>query len=340
MTVIACCHFPTTLLLLDDDEDFLESIRGVLSEKYKNICTSDMQKAREILINNRGWAGSSMQKGITRTYSEEDSSLFTISMNFSQLKDQIYDLNRFKHITVAIIDYDMPERNGLEFIRDIDDSQIKIIMLTGKAQQSTVIKAFNEREIHRYVSKGDPDYLNTLLQYTSQLQDEFFFDFSKSILDSLKDSETKIFENKAFIKLFNNTLHENEIIEYYLLDESGSFLLLDQTGKNQIWLIIKSEADMQNFYDLAKDDSDTPAYILKQLRDRKSLTHFKNKDENNALAKYWHLVDAHPLDEKKEYYYAIIKNDKNFLIETSAIKSYYKFLNQDQQLNKLKMTYI
>jgi CheY-like chemotaxis protein len=314
MTVISCCNFPTTVLVLDDDEDFLESIQGVLSEKYKCICTSDAQRAREILINNRGWTESSLKKGITRTFSGEDLSLFSVSMNFPQFKDQIYDLNRFKHITVVVVDYDMPEKNGLEFIRHIEDSQLKIIMLTGKAEQRTVIKAFNEREIHRYVSKGDPDYLHTLLQYIKELQDEFFFDFSKSILESLKETETKIFDKKEFVELFHQTLRENEIAEYYLLEESGSFLLIDATGKNQFSLIIKSETDMQHLYELARSDSDTPAYVIKQLKDRKVFTHFKTKEESIAPARYWRLLDAQSLDENKEYYYALIKNDENFQI--------------------------
>lgn len=248
-------------------------------------------------------------------------------MDISLLKTQVYDSNRFKHVAVAVIDYDMPEKNGLEFVRSLGDSQIKIIMLTGKAQQSTVIQAFNQKETHRYVSKGDPDYLEIIFQYIDELQEEFFLDFSKFILDSMKESKHKVFENRSFVELFNKIIQENKIVEYYLLDESGSFLILDAAA-NQIWLIIKSEEDMKHFYELAQNDADTPAYVLKNLKNRKMLTHFQTFDESKAAAKHWDLIDAQSLDEKKEYFYALVKNNEHFQMDSSHIKAYQKFLKQ------------
>ena len=131
-------------------------------------------------------------KGSHKYIADDDPSVFSVSMDVSLLKNQIYNPDRFKHIAIAIVDYDMPKKNGLEFIRELNDSQLKVIMLTGKATQDTVIKAFNDKEIHRYVSKGDPDY-KKVSQYVRELQVEFFFDFSKFILDSLKESKNKIF---------------------------------------------------------------------------------------------------------------------------------------------------
>ena len=124
-------------------------------------------------------------------------------------------------------------------------------------------------------------------------------------------------------------VRENGIVEYYLLDESGSFLMLDTSGNNQIWLIIKSKDDIRHFYELAQDNSKFPAETLKKLKDGKILTHFKTSQESIAPASSWHFVEAQPLDKKKEFYYAIAKNDKHFQIKHSAIKSYQEFLNHE-----------
>ncbi len=224
----------------------------------------------------------------------------------------------------------MPKKNGLEFIREVNDSQLKVIMLTGKATQDTVIKAFNNKEIHRYVSKGDPDYFKKVSQYINELQAEFFFDFSKFILDSLKKSDNKVFENNSYITLFNKVIRENGMVEYYLLDESGSFLMLDAAANNQIWLIVKSKQEIRHFYELAQDDPNLAAETLKKLEDRKILTHFKTPKESITPASSWHFVEAQPLDEKKEFYYAIIKNNEYFQMERSNIKSYKEFLKQQR----------
>jgi len=334
MSPVACCSFPTTLLVLDDDQELLENIQYVLLDKYKCkcVCISDQNAAHNILSKNSGWTKSLLEKGVSQVFSEDepDPSVISVSLNVSLLKKQISNLERFKHIAIAIVDYDMPKKNGLEFIRELNDPQLKVIMLTGKATPDTVIKAFNDKEIQRYVSKGEPDYLKKVFQYINELQTEFFLDFSKFILDSLKESQNKIFQNKSFIDLFNKIVRENEIVEYYLLDESGSFLMLDAAGNNQIWLIIKPKSDILYFYELAQDDSSLPAETLKKLKEHKLLTHFKTFKESNTPAHTWHFLEAQPLDKENEFYYAIAKNDKNFQIKRSDIKAYQEFLNLEQ----------
>ena len=328
MSIIACCSFPTTLLALDDDQDLLDNIQYALSSKYKCICSSDPIEAHHLLDKNRGWTKSLLEKGVSKIYPEDDPSMFSVSLNIPLLKNQIYNLDRFKHIAIVIVDYDMPKKNGLEFIRELNDPQLKVIMLTGKATPDMVIKAFNDKEIHRYVSKGEPDYDKKVSQYINELQAEFFFDFSKFILDSLKESKNEILENKSFVDLLNKVIRENEIVEYYLLDESGSFLMLDVKGDNQIWFIVKSKAEIRHFYELAQDDPDLPADILKKLKDRKILTHFKAFKESVNPAHSWHFLEAQPLDEEKKFYYAIVKNDKYFQMKRPQIKSYQEFLKQ------------
>lgn len=128
----------------------------------------------------------------------------------------------------------------------------------------------------------------------------------------------------------NKTVKDNNIIEYYPLDESGSFLMLDATTKSQIWFIVKSKDDIRHFYEMAQDEADFPAETLKKLENNQMLTHFKSSKEHTAPAKSWHFVEAQTLDEKNGLYYAIIKNDKNFQLEPSQIKSYQEFLNLDR----------
>lgn len=329
MSTIASCSFPTTLLVLDDDQDLLENIRYALSiNKYKCICTSDPFEAYQILDKNRGWTKSLLKKGISQVYQNNDPAFFSVSMDVSLLKKQVFNHDRFNNIAIAIVDFDMPKQNGLEFIRKLNDPHIKVIMLTGKATHNTVIQAFNKKEIHHYVSKGDPDYLKKVNQYISQLHAEFFFNFSKFILDSLGETENQIFTNPAFIRLFNKVVRENEITEYYLLDESGSFFMLDANANNQVWLIVKSKTDLQHFYELAQHDAQLPAETLHKLKDGKILTHFKEFNETLTSADTWRFLDAQPLDENGDFYYAIVKNDKYFELERSQIKPYQDFLTQ------------
>lgn len=328
MTEIPCCIFHTKLLILDDNKDFIEGVQFALSSKNKSIGITNINAARDIIFENKNWVNKLLGNGVSRAF-DTDSTKFAVEMDISSLHKVIYDPNRFNHIAILIIDYDMPDMNGLNFIRSLGNHRLKIIMLTGKAGQDTVIKAFNDNEIHRYVSKGEPDYLQIISKYVGELENEFFIDFSKFLLDSLK-SETEIFDTSPFQNIFHQVVQENNIVEYYLLDESGSFLLLDATAENQIWLLVKSKNDMRLFYELAVEDPDTPAYVIKKLKNQEAFTHFKTEEESHFGAKYWNLIDCKPLDEKKEFYYAILKNDDDFKIDLEEIKSYADFINEQE----------
>lgn len=327
MITFPSCYFPTKLLIIDDDQDLLKTTQLFFEDEYKTIGTSDFKEANKIIIDDKNWVSGLLE--VSRNFDQEESSKFSVTVDIPLLHKQIYNPDRFNHIAILIIDYDMPDMNGLDFIKSLGDNQLKIIMLTGKASQNTVIKAFNDMKINRYVSKGDSDYLQLIHKYVKELHQEFFSDFSKFMLDSLK-SETKIFDNHAFQRLLNQIIYENNIMEYYLLDESGSFLLLDSTAENQFWLIIKSKEDMRLFYELAVEDPDTPAYVIKKLRDKEVFTHFKTEEESNLGAKYWNLIDCKPLDEEKKFYYAILKNDDYLKIDLSKIKSYSDFINEGE----------
>jgi len=325
MIKIPCCYFPTNLLIVDDDQDLLKSIRLFFEEDYKTTCVSDLKKASAIISENNDWINKLLE--VSRFYDPLETARFSVEMDLSLLHKQVYNPKRFNHVAILIVDYDMPAMNGLDFIRSLGDHQLKIIMLTGKATPETVIKAFNNKEIHRYVSKGEPDYLQTTAKYIKELHREFFMDFSKFLLDSLK-TETKIFQDEDFKNIFEKTVDENHIVEFYLLDESGSFLMLDAKVENQIWLIIKSEEEMRVLYELATGDKDVPTHVIKKLKNRETLTHFK-PGESNLEAKYWNLVDARPLNEKKEFYYSFLKNNEDFEVDSSKIKSYADFLNEN-----------
>ena len=56
----------------------------------------------------------------------------------------IYDSKRFAMKTVVVVDYSMPNMNGLEVCKALEDLPLKFIMLTGKAEPETAIEAFND----------------------------------------------------------------------------------------------------------------------------------------------------------------------------------------------------
>jgi len=328
MALIPCCSLRNNVLILDDDLDMLKIVEATLRQYgYKSVCASAPEQARRIL-NNNNLTNNLLSNETSRVFDEDDIAALSIKMHISPLKDLVYNPDRFEPVTVLVVDFDMPNENGLEFVQRLNNPDIKIIMLTGKAESGVVIKAFNDQVIHRYISKGDPNYIDTLVKYIQALQNDFYVDLSQIIMEAIR-KETKVFSNPEFIEIFNKLIQENNIVEYYILDESGSFLMLDATAENQIWLIIKSENDMKLYYELASDDRGMTGDMLDKLKNKEIIPFFMTeREEIFGDPKDWKLFKAKPLDQENNFYYAILINDEALKIDKSRIKPYSVFINE------------
>ncbi len=95
------------------------------------------------------------------------------------------------------------------------------------------------------------------------------------VLEPLMAQGSHPLQDKYFHALFHQTMEEWEITEFYLLDESGSFLMLDACGQ-ATWLLVRTEADMELFDDMANMESDVPDTLLKTLGNREKLYFCRN----------------------------------------------------------------
>lgn len=137
-------------------------------------------------------------------------------------------------------------------------------------------------------------------EHVNALHQNFFADTSNSLVDFHKN-KYKLFDHQDFQEIFNKIINENKVVEYYLLDGTGSFLFLDASAKNQIWLIIRTKEGMEKL---------------------------RNKEGSMAEAKDWGSINFEPFDEEKNFYFTVLKNDEDFKNDQSEIKSYANFLEK------------
>ena len=165
-----------------------------------------------------------------------------VKINLAALHQQIYaEPPRFNRQMILIVDYAMPEMNRIDLaklVRRELSSSFKIIMLTGEADQLTAVRAFNDKLIDRFILKSSPDYIEKLLEYIQELQTEYFKELSNLVLGSSVSEQSTVRQDPKFVKLFNDIVQQHHAVEYYLLEEPGSYLFLDEK-KNPVWLILK-----------------------------------------------------------------------------------------------------
>ncbi|HEX4046013.1 MAG TPA: response regulator [Gammaproteobacteria bacterium] len=330
-----CCFFPTTVVLIDDNSNFLNLIFAKIIKNLPCISFMDSTEALNFL-NTKGKKDNFSDKWLT--YQEDDAiNHSNVDINISKIHYEIYNFQRFSTIAVLVVDYDMPGLNGAELCQALQGSGYRTILLTGKAGLETAVELFNTNTINCYINKNDPHFIDKLLDAINGFQKEYFLKISEFIVNSLTvknkllgDNQFFCLDDPVFIDFFNGLLLKKDIREYYLLDESGSFLFLNATGKLS-WLIVKNEEQMAaTEYEMGFKSVKISDELHEKIKNRSVLRHWFNNDDYPDPEKIEEAANlfypATKLVGRSNYYYSYIEKPLMMPdIDTNKIVSYDKY---------------
>lgn len=326
---ISLCYYPTMAIVIDDNKEFLKHLSLRLVDREHLLCKffTDPKSSLHFL-NNEYQADSFINRCVV---SSEGEDVHQVVLNFDirMLYLEIYNPLRFSEISTLIVDYAMPSMNGLEFCRKIKEPGIKKMMLTGEAGKDLAVEAFNEGSIDKFIMKNMPQLMDVLIENINNLQSKYFFNLSNTLLTQITSKQANslsCLNDAAFVALFNNLVTSNNIVEYYLLDEQGSFLMLDMDAKPH-WLIVKDEKEMQSLSSYA-EISEAPSNILNSLSTKKKIPFFLTDEDLKTSPKNWgkYMWDATLLKGNEARYYAFVADNEVYQLKQDQILSYEKFL--------------
>lgn len=308
---IPACYFPSTALFLDDNRDFLLNFVLQLDEHVAYRIFDNPGRALEYI---------QQKSGKLETLNTKESS------NVYSIQQEAYNPNRFTEVSVVVVDYAMPGMNGLEFSRQIDNPNIKKILLTGQADEKLAIEAFNEGLIQRYIRKSESNASELITKSIYELQMQYFQSLSDGILRKVSAAEPYCLQDKAFVEFFKALLQEHGIVEYYLADESGSFLLLDDDA-NASFLLVKSEAELQVLAAMASSQGADMKMLAPLTQGDKIPALWQAKNNGfNWEESVKHLIPATRLSGVQPYFYALLSGNQRFDIRQQKILSYHRYL--------------
>lgn len=235
------CLFPTTTVFLDDDPDYLESLLCNIAAPRIKLKPFGNQNAVANYLGESLAKHELTAKWTKKTVSEEVFENTAFEICYGEIYKAVHDENRSQRVTTLVVDYQMPGKNGLDFIKSLDNLPVKKILLTGTADLDIAINAVNDNLIDAYFKKEDESMVPRLTKKLGEYQFDYFFEHSQLVKRSLAKLDDKpLVESKAFQKLFDGTLHATKAVEYYLVDENCSYIFLDEKGRETI-LLIKSK---------------------------------------------------------------------------------------------------
>lgn len=325
---IPTCYFPSTVLLVDDSRDFLLNFTLQLEEgiAYK-LYNSPYAALKE--IHNTHQPEPVNQRVLTEYLDTSGCPIsnYTVNVDLAAIHSEVYNPRRFREVAVVVVDYAMPGMDGLEFCRKMENSPVKRILLTGRADEKTAVRAFNDGIIDLYIQKQNPEIMSTINESIRDMQFRYFQHMSDIVIRMLSVRSPNCLQDPVFIENFDRICKENNIVEYYLTENSGSFLMLDADA-NIFCLVVKSEQDLKLHYEMALDNR-APQAILDQLQKGEKIPYFWNAEK--YYQSEWddwstYLYPAKIMEGKQRYYYSFVKTPLSIDIQTDKIASFHTYL--------------
>lgn len=294
----------SSIMMLDDDVLFMKALSQLLESKRSVRAFSNPS---DCLL---AYKEKNDENICNQILKYDDSSfvgdaVINVSLQkISALENHVLQQNA---VSVIIVDYHMPDMNGIDFCRELNGYPVKKILLTGAASIDEAINALNEGIIDCYLTKGDGSMVDNLNKYVALLESKYYLDLTAPLMSCLEAGSPLPLTDASFIDKLNQFIFENDIVSYALIDRNGSLILRDVNEK-PYYLIVHTQRSLSEFIKLNDDVPDAENYLA--LVEKKEKIPFfgigRECWEFQVDEWHQHFYSAETLDGRERYYYAFL----------------------------------
>jgi CheY-like chemotaxis protein len=309
--IIPACFYPTTVLLVDDDA--LQN--DLLSSQIQSVspCKTFVNPIEAINFLNDYKANPLSESYAVVDESDDVNTGRIIKINFDGIAKKYFESGRHLEISIAVIDYHMPNMNGLELCKKIRKKHpnIKLVMLTAEADASVAIQAHNDKLIDFFIRKEKKDSIEKLLALIYEMQLSYFQDQSTLLFNSFINNPIgypKALTDPVFAEFFFQMIKEQHIKEFYMINPFGDFLLVDRNN-NISWMMIRTQDHLRLSYEIAEYAANEEMKDLAiKIKNGELAPFFKNEIISDIPPENWspYLYPLEKIQGENLYYYAFI----------------------------------
>lgn len=253
--------YPVTTVFLDDSADFLHALQGIFPDEHLNRFFTKPREALSFILARSERIAPSKLSGAD--YSE-----FEKKGGSAIGRDVLMDDVRFEAIAAVVVDYEMPEVDGIEFLASIRSIPCTKILLTGAAGEVEAVAAFNDGLIDFYLKKTDAG-------------------MTRKLASALAEAKAKHCAQRGYISVhdvgstycdprtqaaINEVVVAERIAEYYWRPEQDAVLMFDVDGNPGIFLAW-ADGDWKFQCSVLMDEGGAAA-LLKEMEARRVMPVF------------------------------------------------------------------
>jgi len=231
-------HHPTTACLIDDSESFMAGLALVVPAQMSSVAFFNPLDALEFVNQPQ-----EMPSLADRCFSAHERSLRPMfQLDTGLIEQEINIVRRFNRLSVVIVDYSMPSINGMEFCNRISDPHVGKVMLTGIADETIAVEAFNAGIIDRFITKSHPRASEQISEYALEMQEAYFRAQAEQVQRTLSLAGPIFLDDPDVAQWIRHLKRHNNFCEHYMVSQPPGLLLLTPAGE-VAQLVVMSEEE-------------------------------------------------------------------------------------------------
>lgn len=234
---------PTTLIAVDDDPLFLESLAFALGRDARVRAFTRAETALAALkVPHRSPEAALLAPLDAADLNElpGDRDDVALRLRAQGILDIAGDPERCRLVSAIVADYDMPGLDGIAFFKALGDTEAERILLTGKADERVAVTAFNAGLIDRFLLKQDPD-VRAKLRRAVRDAETACFARRTWLMQGMLAAAGSFLADPAVSEFMASLGHGAGHVEHYLVTDPPGLLCRDAAGAVELFLI-QSEA--------------------------------------------------------------------------------------------------
>ena len=322
-------YHPTTVCFIDDNFSFLHSLSLDLPDDWPFISYLEPEAAL-IAINQPDPLAPLVDRCFSMDHSDPGEPL--IHLNLGALEQEIKLVQRFRRLSVLLVDYAMPNMSGLEFCEHVENPKLKKILLTGVADEKTAVAAFNNGIIDHYIPKHSLASVNEMIPVVEKLKRSYFDQYSARLTSNLALNPPSFMTEEAIGNYFEKVLRKFNIVEYYMASDPYGYLMLRADG-SMVRLVVLCQQELDQQIRLAQQ-YEAPARLIRRMQAGKLLGYLSERPEDymGHEAYPWReaLIAAKRIQGKQTWYVGVAKNPPVDIDFDASESSYQQFLQLER----------
>jgi FixJ family two-component response regulator len=252
MNTLPIFYSKPLIIIVDDDIRVTNALYELLNKFYTVLKFNDPNNLLNYVINYKSFFDNNkFLRSFTESEYADIPNKSLVEFDISKLLDSIDHTDLQKEIGVVLIDYLMPDLDGISLCKKIIDYPFKKILFTGSEEYKMGIMAIRDGLIDSYIDKTETadNLLNKILDSSFNYYNQNTFSLKQNIeAENILPLSDKLFVN-YFMKLFN----EYDVVQFCLYDKNGSIFMIHSNGEKSI-LLVHTDRSLKQFLSFIEED--------------------------------------------------------------------------------------